>query len=135
MLLRINVWISFNSLQKGAYSGISFPYVALHPSTGKKGEYRSIKDVYDEIIRLSEEAEKKGFDVGESIYMQSFFFVDHALLVDKDCQDRIREYTFCKKFSCSPYPSLNETPANIIDDFLAIDEEFTSCVNKQNKEN
>ena len=72
--------------------------------------------------------------MGEAIYTQSFFFTDQNLLVSEECQNRIIEYTFCKKFSCPPYPSLKETPPKIIDDFLIIDEEYTNCIEKQNKE-
>ena len=93
-----------------------------------------MEDVYDEIIRLSDEAEQKGFNVGEAIYTQSFFFADHSLLLNEDCQSRITEYNFCKQFSCPPYPSLNETPPNIIDDFLIIEQEFNYCVAKKQKE-
>lgn len=92
-------------------------------------------DVYDEIIRLSDEAESKGFKVGEAIYTQSFFFADHSLLLDEECQTRITEYTFCKKFNCPPYPSLKETPPNIIDDFLTIEEEYNHCIEKENQKN
>ena len=67
-MLRINVWISFKGLQKGRFTETSFPYVAQCPSDRKKFEFRSITDVYDEIIRLSDEAEQKGFNVGEAIY-------------------------------------------------------------------
>ena len=91
-------------------------------------------DVYDEIIRLSNEAEQKGFNVGEAIYTQSFFFADHSLLLDEDCQSRITEYNFCKQFSCPPYPSLKDTPPNIIDDFLIIEQEYNYCVAKQQRE-
>ena len=77
--------------------------------------------MYDEIIRLYDEAEDKGFNVGEAIYTQSFYFADHGLLIDEDCQNRITEYKFCKQFNCPPYPSLKETPAKVIDDFLEIE--------------
>ena len=133
-MLRINVWISFNGLQEGAFTGVSFPYVALCPSNRKKSEFGSITDVYDEIIRLSDEADEKGFNVGESIYTQSFFFADHGLLLDEDCQSRITEYNFCKQFSCPPYPSLQETPPIIIDDFLIIEQEYNHCVAKKQRE-
>ena len=111
-----------------------FPYVALHPSTGKKAEYRSLRDVYDEIIRLYDKAEKEGFNVGEALYKQSFFFVDHALLVDESCQDKIKEYIFCKTFSCPPKPSLQEVDPVMMDEFLIIEEEYTFCREKIRKE-
>ena len=134
MLLRINVWISFNGLQEGAFTGVPFPYVALCPSTRRKSEFGSILDVYDEIIRLYEEAESKGYKVGEAIYTQSFFFADHELLTDSNMQNRIKEFQFCKTFSCPPYPNLQETPADIIDDFFIIEEEYNHCIKKQQQE-
>ena len=90
--------------------------------------------MHDEIIRLYDGAEDKGFNVGEAIYTQSFFFADQGLLLDEDCQNRIKEYSFCKQFSCPPYPSLKETPADIIDDFFIIEEEYNHCVAKQQQE-
>ena len=91
-------------------------------------------DVYDEIIRLYEEAKTEGFNVGKAIYDQSFYFVDHALLVDSTIQNRIREYQFCKQFSCPPYPSLQETPAKVIEQFSVIEEEFNFRVAKKQQE-
>ena len=90
--------------------------------------------MHDEIIRLYDEADAKGFNVGEAIYEQSFFFADHGLLLDEDCQSRITEYNFCKQFNCPPYPSLKETPVNIIDDFLIIEQEYNLCVAKKQRE-
>ena len=84
-------------------------------------------DVYDEILRLSDKAEGKGFKIGESIYKGTFFFVDHTLLVDQNIQNRIKEFQFCKAFNCPPYPSLAETPAIMVDDFFIIEEEFKNA--------
>ena len=121
-------------MQNTAFAGVSFPYVALCPSNRKKSEFGSITDVYDEVIRLYDEAEQKGFNVGEAIYTQSFYFADHALLIDQSVQNRIREYQFCKQFNCPPYPSLQITPAKIIEQFSVIEEEFNFCVAKKQQE-
>ena len=91
--------------------------------------------MHDEILRLYDKVEKKGFNMGESLYEYSFHFVDHSLLLDEDHQDRIKEYRFCKQFNCPPYPSLKETPANIVDDFLIIDQEYNNCIAKKQREN
>ena len=48
-------------------------------------------------------------------------FCNTDQLIDKKIQTRIKEYNFCKSFSCPPYPSLKETPAKVIDDFLEIE--------------
>ena len=132
--MRINVWISHNGLKDSALTGVSFPYMAQSPSYRKKCEYKGVTDVYDEIIRLYDEAEEKGFNVGEAIYTQSFFFADHELLIDSNMQNRIKEFQFCKAFSCSYSPSLQETPANIVDDFFIIEEEYNHCLDKQKEE-
>ena len=72
--------------------------------------------------------------MGEAVYTQSFFFADHSKLVDVKMQNRIKEFQFCKTFSCPPYPSLQETPAEMIDDFFIIEEELNNCMKKEQKE-
>ena len=72
--------------------------------------------------------------MGEAIYTQSFFFADQKLLTNSFMQNRIKEFQFCKTFSCPPYPSLQETPANIMDDFFIIEEEYNLCIAKQQQE-
>ena len=72
--------------------------------------------------------------MGEALYTQACFFTDFNLIVDTECKNRIKEYQFCKKFSCPPHPSLQSTPANIIDDFMIIDEEYTHCMENSQKE-
>ena len=121
-------------MQDTGFKGVEFPYIAKCPSNGIRTEFGSITDVYDEIIRIYENAESKGFNVGESVYSLSFYFSDHDLLIDSDMQNRIKEYQFCKAFSCPPYPNLQETPANIIDDFFIIEEEYNHCMKKQQEE-
>ena len=80
-------------------------------------------------------AERKGYNLGEVLYSQLFFFADPDLLVDSKMQNRIKEYNYCKTFNCSAYPSLYETPADIVDDFLVIEEEYNNCMKKQQEEN
>ena len=134
MLLRINVWSSCNGFKDSSFKDRPFPYVALSPSSRKKSEFRNISDVHNELINLSDEAEKKGFKVGEAIYSQSFYFADHKLLVSSDQQDQIKAYRFCKTFSCPPHQSLQDTPIKIIDDFLIIDEECNNFLNKKKED-
>lgn len=116
------------------FKELSFPYVAIQPSTNKSVEYGSISDIYNEIIRLYDMAEQKGYSLGETLYDSTFYFVDHGLLTNTKMQNRIKEFQFCKTFSCSPYPSLQETPAEIIDDFFIIEEEYNICLQKQKKD-
>ena len=36
----------------------------------------------------------------------------------------IKKFIFCDSFNCPPYPSLQETPAELVDDFLLIKNEI-----------
>ena len=70
--------------------------------------------------------------MGEALYEQALMFVNMNKMIDEDSQIRIREYQFCKDFNCPPYPSLKETPANIVDDFTVIQEEMIQFSRKGN---
>ena len=74
--------------------------------------------------------------MGEALYTQALFFADINKFVTEKIQNRIKEYLFCKNFNTPMFPSMQETPAEIIDDFMIIDEEYSSCVkhNKKNKD-
>ena len=109
-----------------AYSGVDFPYRAYSPLRSKKIIFNNINDIYDEIINIYEQSLSEGFSLGESLYKSTLFFSDHDLLLDQSMQNRIKEFQYCKQFSCPPYPSLNQTPVNIIDDFCIIEREVNS---------
>ena len=85
-------------------------------------------------MNLYDEAKEKGYNVGNALFKQIFFFADPNLLIDNSMQDRIKEFQFCKTFSCPPYPSLQETPADIVDDFFIIEEEFNNCIEQERQE-
>ena len=70
--------------------------------------------------------------MGEALYEQALMFVNMDKLLNEECQTRIKEYQFCKDFNCPPYPSLKETPANIVDDFNIIQQEITQFSIKDN---
>ncbi len=72
--------------------------------------------------------------MGEAIYTQSFFFANQELLLDSDMQNRIKEFQFCKTFSCSYSSNLLDTPANVVDDFFIIEEELNYCMKKEQEE-
>ena len=84
--------------------------------------FRNIGDVYEELLVCYKELEDKNIlNVSETLYIEHFMFCNTRELVDIKIQNRIKEYNYCKAFSCPPYPTLKETPAQVIDDFLEID--------------
>lgn len=110
---------------------MEFPYTALKLSSGKYSEFNNIDDVYEELSILYDKCLNQGFPIGKSLYKQSAFFVDNALLVDSKMQRRITEYTYCKKFNTPLYSTMNNTPANIVDEFMIIEEEYAYCKNEE----
>ena len=98
-------------------------------------EFNSIEDVYNEFILLYDEAKQKGFDLGEALYTQAAFFTDYKLLLNLEFQNKIKDYRFCKSFSCPPYKSLEDTPEEVIDDFMIIDEEHHKCIKSIKQQN
>ena len=59
-------------------------------------------------------------------------FFKGAELLDKKIQQRIKEYNYCKTFNTAPYPSLSQTPAKVVDDFLEIEYIMNNIKREQN---
>ena len=125
--------ISLNGLQKSHSLPSEFPYEAINPLSAQTETFNNIEDVYKTLEECYDKCVEKGFDrLGESLYQQMLFIVNDDLMLDPKSQDLIKQYQFCKKFNTPPYPSLQETPIKIMDDFNIIDIEITNHKNKEN---
>ena len=60
-------------------------------------------------------------NISEQLYVEHFFFCNTSELLDRKIQLRIKEYNYSKAFNCPPFPSIKDTPAKVIDDFLEIE--------------
>ena len=56
------------------------------------------------------------------------------LLLDSEKQNLIKKYQYCKAFNCPPYPSLNDTPANMVDAFMIIENEINNFKSENKNE-
>ena len=109
-----------------------FPYDAINPMTVRQQTFNSIDDVDMVLNECYDKCVEKGFSrLGEALYQQSLFIVNDVLLLDEDMQNLIKKYQFCKKFNAPPYPSLQDTPANIVESFMIIDDEITQFSTKE----
>ena len=125
IIFLINIYISYKGLNNNGDNGFRFPYKALSPVTGKQKMFRSMDDVYTELEACYDEIMEKNINaIGETLYTEHFFFCNTGELLDENVQKRIKEYSYCKTFSTPPYPSLIDTPANIIDEFMLIEKEL-----------
>ena len=108
-----------------------FPYKALNPVTKESVAIENKEQIYGILMDCYNEATEKGFDVGEALYNQLFFFSDAEQLYNQDCQNLIKKYVYCDTFNCPPYPSLKETPADLADNFLLIKREINKANSKE----
>ena len=100
----------------------------------KEIEFKSIDDINDELIRLYDSAKKKGFDVGESCFMQLPYFADKSKVLSNRHQNTILKYSYLKTTNTPAYSSLQDTPADFVDDILTIEEEM-KLITKSEQEN
>ena len=113
-------------------NGFVFPYKAKSPATLKVKEFNTIDDVYNELIVCYDKLREEGSTFySDALYSEHFFFCNTNELLDRKVQERVVEYNFCKAFNCPPYPSLKETPAKVIDDFMEI-ENIMNSIKKEN---
>ena len=118
--------IALNGLTQSHPNLDSFPYEATDPLSNKKVMFDEIEDVYKLLVECYDQCNKEGFkSMGNALYEYSRFFVNDKMIVDEKIQNTIKSYRYCKKFNCPPFPSLNETPLDIIDSFMIIDDEIT----------
>ena len=114
----------------------TFPYDAVNPMTTKQKTFNSIDDVYEVLIECYDKCIEKGYSrLGEALHQQALFIVNEELMLDQDIQLTIKKHQFCKQFNCPPYPSMIETPANVIDDFMVIEQEMNNFATKEKKKN
>ena len=80
------------------YNGFDFPYTALSPVTGTQKEFKDMDDVYTELEICYEELINKNVgSLGETLYIEHFYFCNTHDLIDTDIQDYIRKYNFSNK--------------------------------------
>ena len=109
-------------MKNGGDNGFKYPYKALSPVDNKRKEFLTIDDVYEELIRCYKQLEDRNIsNISEQLYVEHFFFCNTLELLDRKIQLRIKEYNYSKAFNCPPYPSIINTPAKVIDDFLEIE--------------
>ena len=101
-----------------------YPYEGLNPVNNELIVIENKEQVYEILMQCYDEANRKGYDIGEALYEQHFMFADSVMFLNQEHQNLIKKYIFCDNFKCPPYPSLQETPADLIDNFLLIKREI-----------
>ena len=88
-------------------------------------------DVRVQIRLLYDEAIECGVAIGHSIYHQLPFFASDTDLLDIRTQSTIKGMRYCTQTNTAPYPSLKETPADYVNQFVWFTDEYNSIVNSE----
>jgi len=112
-------------------SKFKFPYRARTPEGFKR--FDSIGDVYNQLLNTAYESEKEGYKVGEAVYYEHLFWANSEDLIDTRSQTLIKSYMYCTESGTSPYPSLQDTPADYIDNWMIIRDEINHIRNLEVK--
>tara|TARA_Y100001963_G_scaffold153448_1_gene240218 strand:+ start:957 stop:1253 length:297 start_codon:yes stop_codon:yes gene_type:complete len=93
---------------------------------------KNMADVYRELeVAYNKITDRK--KIGESMYLYSNYLANNINFINSDNQDMIKKYYYSKLSKTPPYPSVQDTPDDFIDDFIIIDEECNALA--QEKEN
>ena len=86
----LNVWFAVK--QPSNQFKKEFPYIALNPVTQESVTIENKEQIYGILMNCYDEAVEKGFDVGEALFTQHFFFADSEQLYNQECQNLIKKY-------------------------------------------
>ena len=133
IIFLINIHISYIGLSNNnGDNGFKFPYKAK-TSEGVK-EFNDMGDVEDELLAVAHESEQQGFNVGEAVWLEHFYFCNSSDLVNRESQALIKSYLYCQESNTPPYESLAKTPANFINNWMIVRDELTHIRNLDAKE-
>jgi len=128
--LRTAVWYSNYGLPDVSYN---LPYVARSPVLYKKIKYDKIEDVYDEIYRIVDESDNKGYPIAESLFYQLPFFCDPKKIISDWCWDMITDYFTVKKYNVPLANCLHEVDPFVVDCFSVIENEIKNIAEHEKK--
>ena len=119
--MRTALWFSSFGIPK---TGLILPYTAQSPSLYKRIEYKTERDIYDEIERILSEKNIHKYGVGKSLFFQLPFFCDPISIISDWCWQMIEDYHLVKTYNIPLAPNLDDVNTWQSDCFLALESEF-----------
>ena len=119
----MNVWLSAKGTRPDKYS---LPYTANHPVTNEKILIQSKKDIEKTLLEAKNYIESENAELGYSLWRYLPYFVNDSDILDIECQDSIRKYEYSRMTGTPPYPSIADTPDDLIEAFFTIKNELES---------
>ena len=118
--MRTALWFSAFGFPK---SGLLLPYTAQSPTLFKRIEFKTRKDVYDEIYRVLYEPATQKFGIGQSLYYQLPLFCNPDEYIFEWCYEMIQDYHLVNHYNIPMSDSLENVDAFRLDCFTVIEDE------------
>ena len=109
----------------------NLPYIAQSPITGKKKEFKTEKDIYNEIKLIIDQPSTNKYGVGQTLYYNLPFFCDYNFLVKSWHIEMINDYYLVKDFNVPIGNNLDSLNAWKTDCFILIKNELNKAKNFQ----
>lgn len=121
--MRVAVWYSEYGLPETFFE---FPYKTRSPSVGKVLEYKTKREIYEEIDRLLQEKGTKKFGIGQSLFLQMPFFCNPISFIPYWCWEMIKDYQIVKEYNIPLASDLDSINVWQLDCFSVIKNEITN---------
>ncbi len=112
----------------------NLPYIAQSPLNGKKKEFKTEKDIYNEIKLIVKQPSTNKYGLGQTLYYNLPFFCNYNFLVKSWHIDMINDYYLVKEFNVPIGSNLDSLNAWKTDCFILIKNELTKVENYQRKQ-
>ncbi len=119
--MRCAVWFSNYGLPNISFD---LPYRSRSPVLFETVEYETKQDILDEVYRVLEEADERGYDIGQSLYYQLPFFCSPAFIISDWCWDMLTDYFTVTKFNVPLARDLDSLDPWRLDCFSIIESEI-----------
>ena len=111
------------------------PYESQSPVLRKRLKYESEQDVLDEVCRIIDESNERGYEIGQSLYHQIPFFADPKSIISEWCWTMISDFYSIRKYNIPLSDSLDNVDSWTLDCFNVIESEINNISEFQRKNN
>ena len=119
--MRCAVWFSYYGLPN---IQLDLPYDSQSPVLFERVTYETKQDILNEVYRVLEQSNNRGYNIGQSLYYQLPFFCSPSFIISDWCWQMLGDYYIVKKFNVPAATDIDSADAFTLDCFNIIEEEM-----------
>ena len=108
------------------HNTLAFPYSRQSPLTKKSREYKTLQEIEEEVMELSETFIDNKFTLGRNLYFHVPLFANPRWFVKEEYVELIKEYNYMKNYGIPIARSLDEADSYQLECFDIIQREITA---------